>query len=50
MYVFYMGLTNVRLGLWGLAWYQLGGLRRKLLKSLGKDVERRIVLTRILQS
>jgi len=39
----------VRLGLWGLAGYPLSGLRRKLLKSLGKDVEGRIIQARIAQ-
>lgn len=39
----------MRLGLWGLAGYPLSGLRRKLLKSLGKDIERHIIQARIAQ-
>ncbi|KAJ5232851.1 hypothetical protein N7468_005807 [Penicillium chermesinum] len=36
-------------GLWGLAGYPLSGLRRKLLDSLGKSQENRIILSRIAQ-
>ncbi|KAJ5456108.1 uncharacterized protein N7458_003691 [Penicillium daleae] len=36
-------------GIWGLVGYPLGGLRRELLKSLGKEVERKIIRARILQ-
>jgi hypothetical protein len=35
--------------LWGLAGYPLTGLRRKLLKSLGKTQECQVILSRIAQ-
>lgn len=43
------GILTKRLGMWGLVGYPLGGLRRELLKSLGEEVERKIIRARFLQ-